>query len=108
MIWYEASLNAGLIDKVEVIKYTTINIWVKKGYMHVKQFKRLGQYTSFFPTFMEARTACMEHQARLFDDAKLRMEYAREKINRLFVLDESKLDDPPAYDTPLLITKEMI
>ena len=24
MIWYEASLNAGLIDKVEVIKYTTI------------------------------------------------------------------------------------
>jgi hypothetical protein len=57
---------------------------------------------------MEARTACMEHQNSLFDDAKLRMEYAREKINRLFVLDESKLDDPPAYDTPLLVTKEMI
>jgi hypothetical protein len=36
------------------------------------------------------------------------MEYAREKINRLFVLEESKLDDPPAYDTPLLVTKEMI
>jgi hypothetical protein len=57
---------------------------------------------------MEARTACMEHQTRLFDDAKLRMEYARERTNRLFVLEESKLDDPPAYDTPLFVTKEML
>ena len=108
MIWYEASLNAGLIDKVEVIKYTTINIWVKKGYMHVKQFKRLGQYTSFFPTFMEARTACMEHQNRIFDDAKSRMDKARDRINRIFVLEESGVAGPPAYDTPLLVTKEML
>jgi hypothetical protein len=24
------------------------------------------------------------------------------------VLEESKLDDPPAYDTPLFVTKEML
>jgi hypothetical protein len=108
-IWYEAHLTSGIIEKVEVEKFTANNVWVKRGYQYVKQCKREDAYTKFCPTFEEAWEVCFRYLSKKQVDA---LEELTETQKRLTILGlhykTDTLPEPPKYDTLFVFTDEMI
>lgn len=108
MIWYEVHLTTGHIDKVEVKRYTSKSVWVKRGYKFFRQERRTSNYDEFHLTFIDAKKAAEKHiQARL-DAAQKNLDSAQKAMTRLDRVQIDNLPEPPKYDTPLLFTSEMI
>jgi hypothetical protein len=108
MIWYEISLNAGVIEKVEVEKHNDKSVWVKRGYKFMKRQPRADQHTEFHFTFESARKAGREHLEKKIQAAMEEVHLFSKRLGHLESTELEYLPDPPSYDEKPFVTAEMI
>lgn len=107
-VWFEVSLTSGHMEKVEVEKFNNKSVWVKAGYNYVRRSPRTSHFTEYHPTFEQAREAGRKSLLARIAEAEKTFNQTTKRINHLDSLQVESLEEPHKFDTPLLITQEMI
>ena len=105
MIWFEVSLHVGRIEKVEVERYTSKSVWVKRGHKFSKREARADHFSEFHPTFEEARASARKCLLRRIEETASALNRARSAMSRVDSIEAESLPDPPKYDQPLFTGK---
>lgn len=103
-IWFEVHLNTGIISKVEVERFNSKNVWVKRGYQLIRQERIRDAFTEFHPTYEEAFISGQLYLTKKITEIEDSLLKAGERLKHLSETQKDLLPDPPKYDTPLFIS----